>query len=230
MELLYSITTNTMSVWTHERKPVLNSEAVQSYIDNLERCQVRRRSGTTVQYVFRFSRFSKSKRKEQLTRCKEVQARMDFNDTARNAISDEGVYMANQRHRMRQRQAIGDGERKQQSRLDDIDKESDDDHKDWSKAKKLYHREIYRPHQKAMEALGSGSPDPSESESEQDGSVQPSEPEEEPQPRRRASRSPRRRKVDPRRDGRSRDQDRINDAIEYLRSQGIETVTPNGGK
>jgi hypothetical protein len=230
MELLYSITTSTMSIWTFKRAPEVPDECSSSFLEKLEWCETRKhgRPGPD-RLVFTFSRWSKSRAKAQLKLCREVQRRMDFNDTAKVAYSQEGVYMAQQRDRTEQRKAIRDAERKNARARNEIDKDSDDDQKRWDDAKRRYEKELYGDHKKAKRRARTESPVSSSAEYSEDGSAESASEEENPPPRRRPSRERRRppqRNVD-----RTPDiNEEIEGAIQFLREFDIHVVTPNGGK
>lgn len=230
MELLYSITTAIMSIFTFTREPVVGDECTAKFIKELKWCEVRKNGEPRRDRCFyRFSRFSEKKAREQLEDCREIQRRITFNDRARLAYSQEGVYMANQRNRDRERKEIRHAERQNVRARKELEKESDDDEERWASAKKQYHKGLYADHKQARRRARSESPDPSDAELSEHGSVESASEEEAPPPRRRRSRE-RRRAPQQTTNRTPAMQEEIQDAIEFLRGFGIETVTPNGGK
>jgi hypothetical protein len=230
MELMYQFTSIIMSLWTFTRKPEAPDECTTSFLRELEWCETRKhgRPGPN-RLVFQFSRWSKSKAKAQLSLCREVQQRMDFNDKAKVAYTHEGIHMSRQRHRDLERKEIERVERQNGKNLRNLDRESDDDENGWQQAKKQYVKELYADQRKSSRRAKSGSPDPSDVESDEHGSVYSSPEEELPPPRRNRSRE-RRRAPQPSTARTPEMQEEIQGAIEFLRGFGIETITPNGGK
>jgi hypothetical protein len=230
MELLYSFNSITMTIWTFTRWPVVGSECTKDFLKSLEEYQTRKNGhiGKNVA-VFRFSRWSSKTAAAQQRQCEEVQRRMDFNDNCRKAYREEGVHRANHRNRDRERGEIKKAERQNAKARRDIQRESEDEEVAWEKAKKKHFKAMYGD-QRQKKRQRSVSPDPSESESGEDGSGTSSYEEEAPSRRTPSPRRPRREPVEPTGSRRPQTQQRIDDAIEYLRRFGIETVTPNGGK
>lgn len=230
MELMYQFTSIIMSIWTFKRQPEVPDECSSSFLEKLELVQTRKhgRPGPD-RHVFTFSRWSKSRAKAQLKLCREVQRRMDFNDTAKTAYSQEGVFMARQRERDDRRKAAGNDLRRNRKIDRQIDKESDDDQTRWARDEKQYDKLLYDDHRQARMRARTESPGPSSAENTDDGSAESASEEENPPPRRRPSRE-RRRAPQQNMNRTPEMQEEIEHAIEFLRGFGIQTVTPNGGK
>jgi hypothetical protein len=220
-----------MTVWTFERKPVLDEEAGPRFLARLKYMQTRKSDGQVKNmYVYKMDRWSKKVAKSELKHCKEIQARMDFNDKARRAYADEGVYRANRRHREEERLVVRKAEKQNRQYLKDVDRESDDEDREWSKRQKKHQKELYgkdnrrdRAPQPPLDPFGS------ESE-EQVSAASASEEEIEPPRRVPSTRRTRRAPVEPEGSRRPETQQDIEEAIAMLSRYGIQTVTPNGGK